>query len=130
MFTIGLPKWAMESTDPYVMRLVEESYLEGVGHVREFFDELIAGGACQDALLMQRKEEQDRRLYKSAYDDDDEIARRAHGAVRGAGREQAHGRARSTRDRQVGGPLGARPRRHRAGPRTEGRAGLRRRAAV
>ena len=77
MFTIGLPKWAMESTDPYVMRLVEESFLEGVGHVREFFDELIAGGACQDALLMQRKQEQDRRLYKSAYDDDDEIARRA-----------------------------------------------------
>ena len=45
MFTIGLPKWAMESTDPYVMRLVEGSFLEGVGHVREFFDELIAGGA-------------------------------------------------------------------------------------
>ena len=45
--------------------------------MREFFDELIAGGACQDALLMQRKAEQDRRLYKSAYDDDDEITRRA-----------------------------------------------------
>ena len=77
MFTIGLPKWAMESTDPYVMRLVEGSFLEGVGHIREFFDELIAGGACQDALLIQRKQEQDRRLYKSAYDDDDEIAQRA-----------------------------------------------------
>lgn len=72
MFTIGLPKWAMKSTDPYVMRLVEGSFLEGVGHIREFFDELIAGGACQDALLIQRKQEQDRRLYKSAYDDDDE----------------------------------------------------------
>jgi hypothetical protein len=77
MFTIGLPKWAMESTDPYVMRLVEESYLVGVGHIREFFDELIAGGACKDALLMQRKQEEDRRLSRSAYDDDDEITQRA-----------------------------------------------------
>ena len=32
---VGLPKWVDESSDPYIARLKEESYLPGVGYILE-----------------------------------------------------------------------------------------------
>ena len=51
--TIGLPQWALESTDPYIVRLREACYLDGVGHVRDWFFEMLGAHACQDALLLE-----------------------------------------------------------------------------
>lgn len=78
-FTLGLPKWAEELalTDPYIARLKEESYMDGVGYVLEFFQELIAGGACQDALLMGKMKEQEAEYQHMLYGDDDALLDRA-----------------------------------------------------
>mgnify|MGYP000959192156 CR=1 FL=1 len=79
LFHIGLPTWAEEMalTDPYIARLKEESYLDGVGYILEFFNEMIAGGACQDALLKGKMNEQEAEFQHMLYGSDEELMARA-----------------------------------------------------